>query len=149
MQIVISLHIADNVNHFLITFSVLCLNESVCIILSLIPLTDDHLEALWVVLYEGLSLHRLGEEGFGDQRKANAPQHLHHVLLSVTHIVLQPAHCCIINLNPNATTKHVGTNWFLKALCMFYFTNILGTNCFATSPKRLYTTSVPGPQHGQ
>lgn len=83
----------------------------VCVYVSLSPLllTDDHLEALWVVLDEGLTLHRLGEEGFGDQRKANAPQHLHHVLLSVAHIVLQPAHCCVIYLNANATTKHMGT----------------------------------------
>ncbi len=83
----------------------------VCVFVFLSPLllTDDHLEALWVVLDEGLTLHRLGEEGFGDQRKANAPQHLHHVLLSVTHVVLQPAHCCVINLNTNATTKHAGT----------------------------------------
>lgn len=80
-----------------------------CVYVSLLPLTDDHLEALWVVLDEGLSLHSLGEEGFGDQRKANAPQHLHHVLLSVAHIVLQPAYCGIIDLNTNAKTKRVGT----------------------------------------
>lgn len=65
----------------------------------LFALTDDHLEALWVVLDEGLSLHPLGEEGFGDQRKANAPQHLYDVLLSVAHVILQPPHCCIVNLN--------------------------------------------------
>lgn len=68
--------------------------------------TDDHLEALWIILDEGLSLHRLGQECFGDQREANTPQHLHHILLSVTHIVLQPAHCCVINLNTNPTKKH-------------------------------------------
>ena len=73
-----------------------CVHVFLCFLLLL---TYDHLQALRVFLDEGFSLHRLGEEGFGDQRKANAPQHLHHVLLSVTHVVLEPAHCCVINLS--------------------------------------------------
>lgn len=98
----------------------------VCVHVFLSPLllTDDHLEALWVVLDEGLTLHRLGEEGFGDQRKANAPQHLHHVLLSVTHVVLQPAHCCVIYLKHKCNTKTRGS----------ISKRMLGVYCFATPP---------------
>lgn len=77
-------------------------------LLCLLQLTDDHLEALWVVLDEGLSLHRLGEERFRDQWKANTAQHLHDILLPVTYVILQPAHGCIVNLNTNAT-KHMVT----------------------------------------
>lgn len=101
----VSLHMIMLQSIFCVYYVCLEIMVSVCTRLSFLLLTDNHLEALWVVLDEGLSLHRLGEESFGDQWKANAPQNLHDVLLSVTHIVLQPAHCCIINLNTNATAK--------------------------------------------
>lgn len=72
-------------------------------------LTDDHLQALWVVLYKGLSLHRLGKEGFRDQWEADTAQHLHYVLLPVTHVILQPAHCCIVNLLTSARPGELAT----------------------------------------
>lgn len=79
-------------------------------LLCLLQLTDDHLEALWVVLDEGLSLHRLGKECFRDKWEANTAQHLHDILLPVTHVILQPAHCCIVNLNTNTTKNMVSLN---------------------------------------
>lgn len=106
-------HPALNKKHPLVLFGVgghvsticLCISDWFFFTFSIFLLTDDHLEALGVVLDEGLSLYCLGEEGFGDQRKADTPQHLHHVLLSVAHVVLQPANCSVVNLKTNKTLK--------------------------------------------
>lgn len=123
----------------------------------LLPLTDDHLETLWVVLDEGLGLHRLREEGFGDQRKANAPQHLHHVLLPVTHVILQPANGCVIYLkNTNATTKHVGSiqisggnNFGHSALFGNLSWKSISHNLHITLPKKLVVSrdTIKLPRH--
>lgn len=78
-------------------------------------LTNDHLEALRVVLYKRLSLHCLWKERFRDQWEANTAQNLHDVLLSVTHVVLQPAHCCIVNLQTNTTP--------VKLACILLYLN--------------------------
>lgn len=86
--------------------------EHVCILFCFL-LTDDHLEALWVVLYKGLSLHCLRKEGFRDQWEAHTPQHLHYILLSVTHVILQPAHCCIVNLHTSTRVGEASTLYFI------------------------------------